>query len=814
MRPHCRWQSPTFPAFPHRSQGWIKMDKLDTLLEAYQSNCYPPIVAALADDLRVTPDSIRRLGVGYVPAVPFKDKKTGEEVWNYQGWFSWPERDAAGKLTGIGLRNKDNGSIKLMVQGSSHNLIYELNPDYIEQQEQDAIDDGGWDYPSPCPVCKNVNETKWCAIASNGAVCFCHREAKGSIRTRHDGAHLHILDATLYKGNQKPSHPLIDNGGPVVVIEGASDLLAAMDLGYVGVGRPSATAKIEELCKLLKGRSVIVVGENDRKKDGRWPGKEGAEKTAVALAKAGCPSVMLVFPPAEVDEKGEPKKADLRSFYSGNAEVSRLSREQFDKYVAKEGLKVEAPKFDRAAVPAGDEFFFDADDEEALYIRTKAKGDIYDNVKISSKKYARLIRTRLLNETGSVAKKTEIDDIVNTHLGLAEASGKPYPTFRRVAWVDDRVYLDLADAERRVVIVTPDGWETVPDDGAVRFIRARKMLALPPPVEGGSLDQLRPFVNLPHERDWVLACAWLLSVFLPSNGDGGRPILYGHGEQGSAKSSSCRRLRDLIDPAGVKDTTIPDSEKRLLITARAKHVIAFDNVDDISPTMANALCRLSTGAGHEDRELYSDDDVASFSLSRSLILNGIVEDFAQRADLRDRIISVRFPPLQDKPSNKRLRPGYEAARPGALGALLDAVSMGLRRLPSLVYQSPSRLADFCEWVTACEPAMPWKPGAFAAAFAADRADAVASAIENSAVAAFVVQEVKAKGKWEGYPCELLTALHRPGNGSERWDIPKTVIGLGGAINRALPALAANGITHFKIHKEHGSLHTFKRVAIG
>ena len=42
-------------------------------------------------------------------------------------------------------------------------------------------------YSSPCPVCGNANETQWCAVASNGAVCWCHRKAEGAEKSREGG---------------------------------------------------------------------------------------------------------------------------------------------------------------------------------------------------------------------------------------------------------------------------------------------------------------------------------------------------------------------------------------------------------------------------------------------------------------------------------------------------------------------------------------------------------------------------------------------------------------------------------------------------
>src|SRR5262249_36538722 len=89
--------------------------------------------------------------------------------------------------------------------------------------------------------------------------------------------------------------------GPVYLPEGPSDVLVGVALGLCCVGRPNNTGGVSQLAQLLAGipaeRPLVVLGEYDPKPDGRWPGREGAEKTAAALAgKLGRP-VFWALPP-------------------------------------------------------------------------------------------------------------------------------------------------------------------------------------------------------------------------------------------------------------------------------------------------------------------------------------------------------------------------------------------------------------------------------------------------------------------------------------------------------------------------------------
>ena len=63
-------------------------------------------------------------------------------------------------------------------------------------------------------------------------------------------------------------------------------------------------------------------------------------------------------------------------------------------------------------------------------------------------------------------------------------------------------------------------------------------------MRGGSLDELWQFVNI-REEELALVLAWLVQALCPT---GPYPILCLYGQQGSAKSTTTRVLRTLIDP--------------------------------------------------------------------------------------------------------------------------------------------------------------------------------------------------------------------------------------------------------------------------
>jgi phage/plasmid primase-like uncharacterized protein len=92
--------------------------------------------------------------------------------------------------------------------------------------------------------------------------------------------------------------------GALSIVEGASDVAAADYSGLAVLGRPSVEGGVAELTELIQQnpkhffrRRLIVWGENDRKEDGTWPGRDKALRAATELSKRTGRTVWFVLPP-------------------------------------------------------------------------------------------------------------------------------------------------------------------------------------------------------------------------------------------------------------------------------------------------------------------------------------------------------------------------------------------------------------------------------------------------------------------------------------------------------------------------------------
>ena len=332
----------------------------------------------------------------------------------------------------------------------------------------------------------------------------------------------------------------------------------------------------------------------------------------------------------------------------------------------------------------------------------------------------------------------------------------------------------------------------------VRFIRPKGMRPLPNPERGGSLESLRKLLTV-DDADWLLFIAWLTQALRPT---GPYPVLTLAGEQGSAKSTTAKIARTMVDPHVAMLRGEPRENRDLMIGACNGWMIALDNISYLSDWLSDGLCRLATGGGFATRSLYTDSEEIYLDATRPVIIASI-EDVVRRGDLADRCVTLTLRPITEakRRTEQALWAQIDTDAPGIMGAILDAVAAGLRKLPTIELAKLPRMADFGKWGEAVCQGLGKQPGEFLAVYATNRQQANESVLEESLVAhhlrTMMADTVNWNGpqKWEGTSSELLAKLGTSAGEkvvqSKRW--PKNPRSLSGSLRRLAPSLRTIGI---------------------
>jgi putative DNA primase/helicase len=404
---------------------------------------------------------------------------------------------------------------------------------------------------------------------------------------------------------------------------------------------------------------------------------------------------------------------------------------------------------------------------------------------------------RLAFETGVSGGKTSIDAAVDTIAAQAAYGGTPErEVARRWAWHDGRLWYDLADAKWRVIEAFVDssggaGFGVVPDGKCpVSFIRSRGAMPQVEPADGGSIDELRDVLNVTDDS-WTILKGALIAFFLPS---GELPIIEVSGEENSGKSFLSSVLVELLDPTKAGPCPPPREVRDLYVRARWRKLIALDNVSSISPEISDALCRIATGAGAEERSYFTNSDLDTYEARALVVLNGIGRHVS-RPDLASRTLHVETRALSRRQQRERgeLRARWQAMRSRILGALLRAAVIASSRVGQVVLPQKPRLADAALFVEAATAALGIGPGEWSRIVLRHCDDAAAELVEDSPIARGI-RELLAVGPFVGSATQLLDRLVATVPIDRRGDHwPKTARGLAGVLQRIARPLRDVGI---------------------
>jgi hypothetical protein len=427
---------------------------------------------------------------------------------------------------------------------------------------------------------------------------------------------------------------------------------------------------------------------------------------------------------------------------------------------------------------------------EKAYATVPVNGH-FETYSINSQEFRLWLTNEFYKVHEEAVSNQPMQDAINTLKAKAYYDGGKHRVFIRIGEADGKLYYDLGDDLWRVVEIGEHGWRVL-DKSPVKFIRPSGYKAQVMPVRGGKLDELKDFINVVSDDDWVLLIGWLISAFRPS---GPYAILSLAGTQDAAKSTTTKMLRLIVDPSKALVRAQPKEERDLMVGAKNNWLLAFDNLSHIPESLSDALCRVSTGGGQANRENYTNGDEYLFDVMRPVVMNGI-EELATRPDLADRTINVFLPSLRDdqRKDEKILYAEYEEALPLILGAVFDVLSVAIKNLPHMHLDKLPRMADVARFVTAAEEGLEWQHGAFIAAYEEYRRTSRINALEASHIGTAILSLMGDFPKWEGTATELLEELSKklPVTASRK-NFPSSARGMSGSLRRIIPNLLEVGI---------------------
>ncbi len=434
---------------------------------------------------------------------------------------------------------------------------------------------------------------------------------------------------------------------------------------------------------------------------------------------------------------------------------SRTEKESSSKKEAEESKKPQADKL-VSMVQGNPHIELFRDEFEKIY----ARFPIRDHQEIRPCRHSafkRWLSHEFWEEYDKVPNKEALSNALNVIEGICHAEGEQTELFNRTAWRGSELWYDLTDNDWQAVKITKDGWIIVSEPPII-FRRYTHQKAQVPPSSDGNIKKILEFVNVQKKEHQILMLVWLVSCFIPGFP---HPIPIVYGAQGSAKSTLCKLLRNIIDPSKVEVLGFPRTVTELVQHLSHHWCSVYDNASPILPWVSDELCKVVTGGGFSKRELYTDDEDIIYQMQRCVIINGI-NLVASKPDLLERAILFNLDRVERKNrrSEKELYSAFEKERPKILGGVFDTLVETIRVRSNIKVKNPSRMADFCEWGSAIAIALGYSQEEFLNVYYGNLKTQNNEALYADPIASVILKFMEDQDEWTGTPSNLLTELKR------------------------------------------------------
>ena len=227
--------------------------------------------------------------------------------------------------------------------------------------------------------------------------------------------------------------------------------------------------------------------------------------------------------------------------------------------------------------------------------------------------------------------------------------------YNRIAKIGDTIYYDLNNEQWQCVKITKDGWDI--DKNPTLFLSGdpnrEQVQPRLPFAEIAPTDRnrrwIRELVNkfyIKHEYQRMIAEIYVIALFIS---DISHPIILPTGPRASGKTLFLRCIRQIVDPRAPIESLVerlPRDEKDRRVSIHNSYFACFDNESHLNPDLMDEICTWVTGISMTVRELYTTNEMRSFSAKRALGITGINIPITN-SDALNRAFIIDMEPIPD-----------------------------------------------------------------------------------------------------------------------------------------------------------------------
>lgn len=385
------------------------------------------------------------------------------------------------------------------------------------------------------------------------------------------------------------------------------------------------------------------------------------------------------------------------------------------------------------------------------------KDGIMQYMEVYGNDYKKFVRYMYYARYQKAVPKDALQRVLDTLAVKAQIEGGEISPAYRCAYHEGKIFYYLADREQTVICIDENGYRVI-SESPVPFIKKPNMSEQVLPEESDiNLKKLGTrYWQFATADDRILHWILLISRFIA---EGSQPLIYYFGDRGSAKSTSMKLDKMIVDPSEIDIKALPKNISDVVAAVSNQYMVCFDNVSRISEELSDIFCIVATHGYYSKKKLYSNNEEYAIKLNARVSFSGIT-NLSSKPDLIDRMVCMKLNRIDN--SNRRTEEEIMKEFHTDLPYILDGIFMTLSKaIPiyeNLDLEHLPRMADFAKWGYAIAEALGYGGDKFMRIYEKNQNELLENMVSEDAVITVLIEMLKKRHYFKGKVTELLSTL--------------------------------------------------------
>lgn len=378
-------------------------------------------------------------------------------------------------------------------------------------------------------------------------------------------------------------------------------------------------------------------------------------------------------------------------------------------------------------------------------------------MEVDGNDYRNYIRYLFYERYQKAVPREALQRVLDTLVVKAQLEKKEITPAYRCAYHESKIYYYLGDQEQTVICIDEEGYKVIAES-PVPFIKKKNTSEQVLPQESDiSLRKMGTrYWKFATVEDRILHWVLLISRFIA---EGSQPIIYYFGDRGSAKSTSMKLDKKIVDPSEIDIKALPKNIHDVIASVTNQYMVCFDNVSHISDELSDIFCIVATHGFYSKRKLYSNNEECAINLNARVSFSGIT-NLTTKPDLIDRMVCLKLNRIDSgrRRTETEIMESFKKDLPYILDGIFKTLSKAISIYINLHLKQLPRMADFAKWGYAIAEAMGYGGKRFLEIYEKNQSEILENMVSEDAVITVLIEMMKKHHYFRGKVTELLSSL--------------------------------------------------------